>query len=51
MDKVRRFFANTLHLGGSSDAKEEVKVEKVSGAPDNLIIILIKSQICRLFQI
>ncbi|XP_033165954.1 NAD-dependent protein deacetylase Sirt2 isoform X2 [Drosophila mauritiana] len=29
MDKVRRFFANTLHLGGSTDAKEEVKVEKV----------------------
>ncbi|XP_017085189.2 LOW QUALITY PROTEIN: NAD-dependent protein deacetylase Sirt2 [Drosophila eugracilis] len=29
MDMIRRFFAHTLNLGGSTDAKAELKVEKV----------------------
>ncbi|XP_016961512.1 NAD-dependent protein deacetylase Sirt2 [Drosophila biarmipes] len=29
MDVIRRFFANTLNLGGSTDAKADLKVEKV----------------------
>ncbi|XP_043653518.1 NAD-dependent protein deacetylase Sirt2 [Drosophila teissieri] len=29
MDMIRRFFANTLSLGGSTDAKADIKVEKV----------------------
>ncbi|KAI8046560.1 NAD-dependent protein deacetylase Sirt2 [Drosophila gunungcola] len=29
MDMIRRFFAHTLNLGGSTDAKADLKVEKV----------------------
>lgn len=29
MDMIRRFFAHTLNLGGSTDEKADLKVEKV----------------------